>query len=155
MGSSRQSACFAVGDRLDPSVATTPLSPTYSDDGVVVHWIRYHVVLVTRRQRPFFEDAALAARADVLIRQAAKGLECRVAVCEVRPTHVVLEVEAPAGLSPLSVATRIARGAAGPLKAENEAVRRSGAAFVHRYLVSTEAVPEGDCAAFVARVPRR
>ena len=63
MGSSRQSACFAVGDRLDPSVATTPLSPTYSDDGVVVHWLRYHLVLVTRRQRPFFEDAALAARA--------------------------------------------------------------------------------------------
>ena len=44
---------------------------------------------------------------------------------------------------------------AGALKEESEAVRRSGAAFVHRYLVSTEAVPEGDCAAFVARVPTR
>ncbi|PAP74207.1 transposase [Rubrivirga marina] len=129
--------------------------PAYTDDGVVVHWLRYHVVLVTRRQRPFFEDAALAARADELIRRAAEGLGCEVAACEVRPTHVVLEVAAPSGLSPLSVATRIARGAAGPLKAESEAVRRSGAAFVHRYLVSTEAVPEGGCAAFVARVPTR
>ena len=97
----------------------------------------------------------MAERADELLRQAAEGLASRVAGCEVRPTHVVLEVEAPTGLSPLSVATRIARGAAGPLKAENEAVRRSGAAFVHRYLVSTEAVPERDCAAFVARVPTR
>jgi hypothetical protein len=44
---------------------------------------------------------------------------------------------------------------AGALKEESEAVRRSGAAFVHRYLISTESVPEGDCAAFVARVPRR
>lgn len=144
-----------MGERPDPPVATTTDSPSYSDDGVVVHWIRYHVVLVTRRQRPFFADATLAVRADALIREAAEGLGCRVAACEVRPSVVRLEVEAPAGLSPLSVATRIARGVAGPLKAENEAVRRSGAAFVHRYLVSTEAVPEGDCAAFVARVPTR
>ena len=144
-----------MSERPDPPVATTPESPLYQDDGVVVHWLRYHVVLVTRRRRPFFEDAALAARADELIRQAAEGLGCRVAACEVRPSVVRLEVEAPAGLSPLSVATRIARGVAGPLKAESGAVRRSGAAFVHRYLVSTEPVPEGDCEAFVGRVPTR
>ena len=144
-----------MGERPDPPVATTTGSPTYLDDGVVVHWLRYHVVLVTRRRRPFFEDAALAARADELVRQAAEGLGCRVVACEVRPTHLLLEVEAPSRLSPFSVATRVARGVAGTLKAESEAVRKSGAAFVHRYLVSTAAVPEGDCAAFVARVPTR
>ena len=142
-------------DRPDPTVATTTDSPAYVDDGVVVHWLCYHVVLVTRRQRPFFEDDELAARADELIRQAAEGLGCRVAACAVHPSWVTLEVEAPSRLSPFSVATRVARGVAGALKEESEAVRRSGAAFVHRYLVSTEAVPEGDCAAFVARVPTR
>ena len=147
--------CQAVGNRPDPPVATTTDSPSYLDDGVVIHWLRYHVVLVTRRQRPFFEDAALASRADELIRQAAEGLRCRVAACAVHPSWVTLEVEAPSRLSPFSVATRVARGVAGALKEESEAVRRSGAAFVHRYLVSTEAVPEGDCAAFVARVPTR
>jgi REP element-mobilizing transposase RayT len=140
---------------LDSAVAMTTGSPAYVDDGVVVHWLRYHVVLVTRRQRPFFEDAELAARADALIRQAAEGLGCRVAACAVHPSWVTLEVEAPSRLSPFSVATRVARGVAGALKEESEAVRRSGAAFVHRYLISTESVPEGDCAAFVARVPRR
>ena len=136
-------------------MATTPDSPSYSDDGVVVHWLCYHVVLVTRRQRPFFEDDELAARADELIRQAAEGLGCRVAACAVHPSWVTLEVEAPSRLSPFSLATRVARGVAGALKEESEAVRRSGAAFAHRYLVSTEAVPEGDRAAFVARVPTR
>ena len=73
-----------MSERPNPPVATTPDSPSYQDDGVVVHWLRYHVVLVTRRRRPFFEDAALAARADELVRRAAEGLGCRVAVCEVR-----------------------------------------------------------------------
>ena len=145
-----------MSERPDPPVATTQDSPLYQDDGVVVHWLRYYVVLVTRRRRPFFEDAGLAARADELVRQAAEGLGCRVAACAVQAVGgCSLEVEAPSRLSPFSVATRIARGVAGVLKEENEAVRRSGAAFVHRYLVSTEPVPEGDCEAFVARVPRR
>ena len=146
---------MSVGDPLALVVATAADSPAYSDDGVVVHWLRYHLVLATRRRKPFFEDAALAARADELLRQAAEGLGCRVAACAVHPSWVTMEVEAPSRLSPFSVATRVARGVAGALKEESEAVRRSGAAFVHRYLVSTEAVPEGDCAAFVARVPTR
>ena len=142
-------------DPLATTVATSANSPAYSDDGVVVHWLCYHVVLATRRRKPFFEDAALAARADELVRQAAEGAGCRVKACAVHPSWVTLEVAAPAGVAPSRLATVIARGAGGTLKGESEAVRKAGAAFVHRYLVSTEAVPEGDCAAFVGRVPRR
>lgn len=146
---------MSAGESLAAAVATATDSPSYSDDGVVVHWLRYHVVLATRRRKPFFEDAALAARADELVRQAAEGAGCRVVACAVHPSWVTLEIEAPAGVAPSRLATTIARGAGGPLKRESEAVRRAGAAFVHRYLVSTEAVPEGDCAAFVEAVPRR
>ena len=146
---------MADSDPLGEIVATAADSPSYSDDGVVVHRLCYHVVFATRRQKRFFEDAALAARADELVRQAAEGAGCRVVSCAVHPAWVTLEVEAPAGVAPARLATTIARGAGGTLKRESGAVRRAGAAFVHRYLVSTEAVPEGDCAAFVGRVPRR
>ena len=146
---------MSAGDPLALAVATAAGSPAYSDDGVVVHWLRYHVVLATRRRKPFFADAELAARADELVREAAEGAGCRVAACAVHPSWVTLEVEAPAGVAPSRLATVIARGAGGTLKGESEAVRKAGAAFVHRYLVSTEAVPEGDRAAFVGRVPTR
>ena len=146
---------MADSEPLGSVVATAADSPAYSDDGVVVHWLCYHVVLATRRQKRFFDDEALAARADALVREAAEGAGCRVRACAVHPSWVTLEVEAPAGVAPTQLATVIARGAGGTLKRESGVVRGAGAAFVHRYLVSTEAVPEGDCAAFVGRVPRR
>lgn len=136
-------------------IPRSALLPGYRTDGPVLGRIVYHMVLVTRRRRAFFADTALAARAEELIRHAAGDAGCHVRGCTVHPSWVVLEVEAPAGVAPSRLATVIARGAGGALKAESEAVRRSGAAFVHRYLVSTEAVPERDCAAFVARVPTR
>lgn len=49
-----------------------------------------------------------------------------VVTCKMRPPLIALAVVAPSWLSPFSVATKIDQGAAGPLKAKNEAVQRSG-----------------------------
>ena len=120
----------------------------YDDDGRAVSALVYHVVLVTRRRRPLFEDAALAARVEVLLGEAARGAGCTLEACEVGPWWARLSVRAPAAVSPHVAVTHVRRGAAA-LKGEFEAARRLGAVFTRRYLVSTSPVSEADCAAFV------
>lgn len=129
-------------------------SAVYDDDGRAASALVYHVVLVTRRQRPLFGDRAVAARVEELLGEAARGAGCELVGCAVEPSWVRLEVRAPPTVSPHVVVTRLRRDTAGPLKREVEAARRQGAVFVRRYLISTESVSDPDCAAFVGRVSK-
>jgi REP element-mobilizing transposase RayT len=99
-------------------------------------------VLYTRRRRPFFADAGAKARVGELLLETAKGLECEVSHLGVYPSSVVVHVEVPPTLSPHVMVTRLREDVAGPLKEEFEEIRRAGAVFVRRYLVTTVPVPE-------------
>ena len=131
-----------------PFAGTSPDSPRYADDGRSVSALTYYVRLVTRRRRPFFENPAVCARARELLHASAEALECRVVQCEVSASAVSLAVTAPPTLSPHVLVTHLRHGVAGPLKEEFEEVRRAGAVFVRRYLVSTVPVPDADDEAF-------
>ena len=131
-----------------PTVWAGP-SAGYDDDGRALSALTYHVVLVTRRRRRLFEDAAVAARVEALLEAGARGAGCAIEACEVGPSHVRLAVRAPATTSPHVVVTHVRRAAAA-LKGESEAARRLGAVFTRRYLVSTGPVSDADCGAFVA-----
>jgi len=120
------------------------VSPDLRDDGRAVYYLKYYVVLYTRRRRPFFADESAKARVGELLLATAKGLECEVAHLGVYPSSVVLHVEAPPTLSPHVLVTRLREDVAGPLKEEFEGIRRAGAVFVRRYLVTTVPVPEAD-----------
>ena len=123
----------------------------YAWDGRAASALTYGVVLVTRRGRPLFADAAVAGRVAELLTEAASGCGCRLAACEVGPSWVRLEVEAPPTMSPHVAVTHVRRGAAA-LKGESEAARRLGAVFRRVYLVRTGPVSEADRAAFVTAV---
>ncbi|PAP74208.1 transposase [Rubrivirga marina] len=131
-----------------PTVWEGP-SADYDDDGRALSALTYHVVLVTRRRRRLFEDAALAARVETLLSEGARAAGCAIEACEVGPWWVRLAVRAPVTMSPHVVVTHVRRGAAA-LKGESESARRLGAVFVRRYLVSTGPVSDADCEAFVA-----
>lgn len=139
----------------DPPVATSPKSPEYLDDGRAIYWLKYYVVFFTRRRKPFFADAAVKARAEELLLETAEELGCKVTRLDVYPSTVELHVEAPPTLSPHVLSSRLRKGAAGPLKAEFEELRRATAVFVKRYVVSTVPVPEADGEAVKERIPSR
>lgn len=127
-----------------PPDATGLTSPDYRDDGRAVYYLKYYVVLFTRRRRPFFADAAAKVRVEELLLETAEGLGCEVTHLSVYPSSVVLHVEAPPTHSPHVLVTRLREDAAGPLKEEFEEIRRAGAVFVRRYMVTTVPVPEAD-----------
>lgn len=131
-----------------PFAGLSPHSPRYADDGRSVSALTYYVRLVTRRRRPFFADADVRARAEALLEASAAALGCRIEACAVSPSAVSLAVTAPPEVSPHVLVTRLRHDVAGPLKEEFEDVRRAGAVFVRRYLVSTVPIPEGDDEAF-------
>lgn len=128
----------------DSLAETSPPSPDFRDDGWAVHYVKYYFVFYTRRRRPFFADAAAKARVEELMRETAAGLACEITCLSVYPSEVVVHVEASPMLSPNVIATRLREDVAGPLKEEFEAIRRAGAVFVRRYLVTTVPGPEVD-----------
>lgn len=136
------------GGEADPS------RPEYDSDYRSVYWIRYYVLMVTRRRRPFFEDEKARARCEELMGEVAEQEGCRVVSCEVRPSRVIVEVLAPPTISPHSLVTRLRHDAAGPLKAEFPEIETAGGAFAHRYMVTTVPMPEGDREGFESLVPR-
>lgn len=139
----------------DPPVATRRGSPDYRDDGRAVYWLKYYVLLVTRRRREFFADATVRARAEELLRGVAEAQGCVLTHCRLYPSSVVLHVEAPPTLSPHVLVTRLREDTAGPLKEEFEEVRRAGAVFVRRYMVTTVPVPETDGETFEGQISSR
>lgn len=138
-----------------PSDATGPASPDCRDDGRAVYYLKYYVVLFTRRRRPFFADAAAKARVEELLLETAEGLGCEVTHLSVYPSSVVIHVEVPPTHSPHVLVTRLREDAAGPLKEEFEEIRRAGAVFVRRYMVTTVPVPEADGEASEGRISSR
>ena len=135
-----------------PSTVWEAPTAAYDDDGRALSALTYHVVLVTRRRRRLFEDAALASRVEALLGEGAERAGGRLVACEVGPWWVRLAVRAPATVSPHVVVTHVRRAAAAR-KGEAEAARRLGAVFVRRYLVSTEPVSDADLEAFVGGAP--
>ncbi|MEP0546343.1 MAG: transposase [Rhodothermales bacterium] len=136
----------------DPPAAPSPPSPDFRDDGWAVHYVKYYFVFYTRRRRPFFADAAANARVEKLMRATAAGLACEITFLRAYPSVVVVHVEASPMLSPNVIATRLREDVAGPLKEEFESIRRTGAVFVRRYLVTTVPVAETGGEAFEGRV---
>lgn len=139
----------------DPPVATRRESPDYRDNGRAVYWLKYYVLLVTRRRREFFTDSVIKRRAKELLIEVAEGQGCEVTHCELYPSSVVLHVLAPPTLSPHVLVTRLREDSAGPLKEEFEEVRRAGAVFVRRYMVTTVPVPETDGETFEGQISSR
>ncbi|MGB3543747.1 transposase [Rubrivirga sp.] len=121
----------------------------YEWDGRAASSLSYGVVLVTRRRARLFADEKTADRIGVLLQEAATACGCRLTSCDVKPTSVRLEVEAPPTMSPHVVVTRLRRDAAGALIEEDEAIRRRVAVFTRRYLVTTGPVPDADWRAFI------
>ncbi|MDT7858159.1 transposase [Rubrivirga sp. S365] len=144
----------AAGDGPPPEPSGAA-SPTYRHEGPAVSAIVYYVLLVTRRRRPLFEDAAVKARAEELVVASAEGAGLGVRFVDVAPATVTVHVEAPPTMSPHEVVRAIRQPTASALKAEFEAVRRAHSVFVRRYLVTTMPVPEMDGAAFERSVPKR
>lgn len=102
------------------------------DDGESQYWIEYRVVLVTRRRRPVFEDAALRSRVETRLRSAATEMECRVGWCDVTYATVETHVEAPPTLSPRDLALGLRQ------RLEDElALEAGGDVFARRYVVTT------------------
>ena len=121
------------------------LDPPLRDDGEARYWLTYCVLLVTRRRRPLFADAAVRERCEALLRASAEAAGCRVVCCEVWPAEATMHVEAPPGLSPAELVRRLREGVGSPLAAEVEAVRQAGGAFARRYVVTTVPVAETAC----------
>lgn len=128
--------------------ATHADSPPYVHDGRATFWLKYYVLLATRRRRPFFAEEPARTRASELLTAAAECLGCTVTCCVVAPSSATIHVEAPPTLAPHKLVTRLREDVAGPLKEEFEHIRRAGAVFVRQYLVSTVPLPETDCHAF-------
>ena len=102
------------------------------DDGESQYCIEYRVVLVTRRRRPVFEDAALRMRVETRLRSAATEMECRVGWSDVTYATVEAHMEAPPTLSPRDVAVGLRR------RLEDElAPECAGDVFAGRYVVMT------------------
>ena len=131
------SVVFSMPDR---PVFDVPV-PTLRNDGEAVYAVAYWVAVVTRRRRPLFEDPAVRARCEALVRAAAEVSVCRVTCCEVWPAEVRARVEAPPGLSPREVAARVRAGATAAL-AE---VGHPREALARRYVVTTVPVAETAC----------
>ena len=127
----------------------------YREEGPAVSSLVYYALLVTRRRRPLFAEAAVRERVEALVRAAAEGAGAEVQRVVVLPSTVRVEVEAPATVSPHDLVGAIRRDTTAGLKAEFEAVRRAHSVFVRRYLVTTVPVPETDVAAFAEGVPKR
>ncbi|OZC01485.1 transposase [Rubricoccus marinus] len=142
----------------DPSLSgdrvPDPARPDYGTDGQAVYWLRYYVLIVTRRRRPFFQDERARRRCEELMTEIAGQIGCEVVRCQVSPAQVIVEVMAPPKMAPHSIAHRLRYDAAAPLKAEFEEIARVGAAFAHQYMVTTVPVPETDCNDFEARISR-
>ena len=128
--------------------------PDYGADGRSIYWLRYYILMVTRRRRPFFEAERARARCSDLMREIASRIGCEVVDCTVRPTQVIVEVLAPPAVAPHSIATRLRHDAAAPLKAEFPEIEVAGGAFAHPYMVTTVPMPEGDSAGFETLVSR-
>ena len=139
----------------DPPAAPSPPSPDFRDDGWAVHYVKYYFVFYTRRRKPFFADAAAKERVEELMRETAAGLACEITGLGVYPSVVVVHVEASPMLSPNVIATRLREDVAGPLKEEFESIRRTGAVFVRRYLVTTVPVAETDVQTVEGRISSR
>ena len=131
-----------------------PASPDYSADGQAIYWLRYYILIVTRRRRPFFESERARRRCEELMVEIAAQIGCEVVQCKVSPAQVIIEVMAPPKMAPHSIAHRLRYDAAAPLKAEFEEIARVGAAFAHQYMVTTVPVPETNCNDFEARISR-
>ena len=110
--------------------AGRPDDRTLCDDSESQYWIEYHVLLVTRRRRPVFEDAAMRERVESLLRSAATEMGCRVSGCEVAYATVDVQVEALPTLSPRDVAVGLRQ------RLEDELAPEAGV-FARRYVVTT------------------
>lgn len=154
---------LAVTDTPDSSAAgdgppfepTGAASPTYRHEGPAVSAIVYYVLLVTRRRRPLFADAAVKARVEELVVESAEEIGLGVRCVDVAPATVTVHVEAPPTMTPHEIVRAIRQPTAAALKVEFEAIRRAHSVFVRRYLVTTMPVPETDCAAFERSIPKR
>ena len=140
------------GPASEPGVAA---SPTYRHEGPAVSALVYYILLVTRRRRPLFEDAAVKARVEELVIESAEEMGLGVRCVDVAPATVTVRVEAPPTVTPHEIVRAIRQPTASALKAEFEAIRRAHSVFVRQYMVTTMPVPETDCAAFERRIPKR
>ena len=154
-----EAATRPVTDRPPPAAPSAPDRPSpvgevseiaYESDGRALYWLTYHLLVVTRRRRPFFSDERIRGRCEELLAAVAADLGCEVIACEVHPASAVLHVKAPPTLSPHQIATRLRRDTAGPLMEEFAELDRSGAVFARQYMVTTVPTPETDCADFAS-----
>lgn len=134
-------------------VATDP--PPLHRTGPAVHALVYYILLVTRRRRPLFAEAAVAARVGELI--AARGVEMGLGMqrVQVDPATVTIHVRAPPTLSPHKIVRELSRAVSAPLRAEFAHVRDLDGVFVRDYMVTSMPVPETEGDAFATGIPRR
>lgn len=142
----------------DPRPASTAPSDTsrlvLESDGTAIYWLRYYVLLVTRRRRPFFEHEALKARCEALVAETASDVGCTLAACEVSPSSVILQIMCPPTLSPHNAVIRIRRTVSAALAEEFDEIRRAKVAFGSPYMVTTVPVPETELAGVEASLSR-
>ena len=127
--------------------------------GTSRHRLRYHMLLVTRRRAPRFEEEAVRVRVAELLREAAEGEGCEVLDVEVGANWALVRCEVLPTLAPAQLAYRLRRQTSPVLSEEVDALRRAaeqkGSVWTRQYLVTTEPIDEAVREAFVAAQPVR
>ena len=124
------------------------------DDGRSVYRLEYHLLLATRRQRPFFDDVDFRARAGEMVVETCHAAGCEVLSAEFGSRTLRLHVSAPPTLSPHALVVRL-RAMAGAMRAEFPALKANGGLFVRRYIATSVPASATACERFVRAVPTR
>lgn len=126
----------------------------FDEGGQTLGDIRYQLIWVTRRGRPFLEGALLTRTVELLW-QAADAIGVRVTRVVSGGDYLVVTIEAPPDVAPAMIVARLKRHSASALRREFDPLRTLPSIWTRRALVTThEDFPESRVRAFVYRQPR-